>query len=85
MNLTKGMEIGSINTTYSKMAMFVWVPRYEYKVDETSDSTDIIFISASKKNADSGYTIPSAFTWGDKELSGYWVSKYEVTEINNEN
>ena len=85
LNLTKGMEISSINTTYSKMSMFVWVPRYEYKVDKNSDSTDIVFISSSKKTADSGYTIPSAFTWDGKELSGYWVSKYEVAEINNDN
>ena len=82
LDLKKGMEISSINTTYTTMAMFVWVPRYEYKVDESSDSTDIIFIPSSKTSADSGYTIPEAFTWDGKALDGYWVAKYEVAELN---
>lgn len=76
------MEIASINTTYSTMAMFVWIPRYEYRVDESSDSTDVIFVPSSKTSADSGYTIPEAFTWDGKNLEGYWVAKYEITEIN---
>lgn len=82
LNLQKGMEIASINTTYSTMAMFVWVPRYEYRVDASSDSTDVIFVPSSKTSADSGYTIPEAFTWDGKNLEGYWVAKYEISEIN---
>ena len=69
-------------TEDGKMSYWTWVPRYEYKVDESSDSTDIIFIPSSKTSADSGYTIPEAFTWDGKALDGYWVAKYEVAELN---
>jgi hypothetical protein len=56
----------------------VWIPRYEYKITETND-IDILFISRDQTVADDGYEIPDAFKFGDTELSGIWVSKYELS------
>lgn len=61
-------------------AYFVWIPRYEYKLDESNQRSTAIFIPKTKTTADSGYIIPEAFTWNNRELAGYWMSKYELGE-----
>ena len=62
---------------------FVWIPRYEYKIDSDNHTIDVKFIPTSQTEADEGYIIHSAFTndvdsggW-DSEISGIWVGKYE--------
>ena len=67
---------------------FVWIPRYEYKIDSTNKKIEIKFIPTDKTTADSGYTIHPAFTsnvnnggWS-KELPGIWVGKYESSIVN---
>lgn len=59
-------------------AYFVWIPRYEYKLDTANQRSNAIFISKDKTTADSGYIIPEAFTWNNRQLAGYWMSKYEL-------
>ena len=67
-------------------AYWVWIPRYEYKVPATSQTTatqiDVKFISKDKTTADEGYTIHPAFTnagnGGFGELDGIWVAKFEA-------
>ena len=58
---------------------FVWIPRYEYKIDSSNKKIEIKFIPTDKTTADSGYTIHPAFTsnvnnggWS-RELPGIWV------------
>ena len=63
------------------IAMFVWIPRYEYKI--VSDyNIDVNFISKSttyeNTNSD-GYRIHPAFTFDSQELSGIWVGKFETS------
>ena len=74
------------------LAYFVWIPRYSYKVwqyegvaDTVPDpppSIDIKFVKKGVKEAATGvdqyYTHP-AFTFGDKELDGIWVGKFETS------
>ena len=64
---------------------FVWIPRYEYKIDDVNKIIDVKFIPTTKTTADEGYIIHPAFTtdienggWKE-ELSGIWVGKYEVS------
>ena len=59
---------------------FVWIPRYEYKLDSSNQRSSAVFIPKSKTTADSGYTIPEAFTWDGKPIGGYWMSKYQLGE-----
>ena len=80
--------------TYSKWAnivtrangtnsYYVWIPRYQYLLDQTSQRSDIQFILGNGTDTLTGYQIPEAFTWGDngeKQLTGYWMSKYQLSE-----
>ena len=65
---------------------FVWIPRYEYKIDEENETIDVKFIPTTQTEATAGYIIHPAFTadienggWTE-ELSGLWIGKYEVSQ-----
>ncbi len=62
----------------SKTAYFVWIPRYEYITNSTEQRVSAILIPKSKTSADAGYQIPEAFKWNNTNISGFWVSKYEL-------
>lgn len=62
-------------------SMWVWIPRYEYKIDTTNKTISVNFVQIGESTT-SGYTLHPAFTteldnggW-NKELSGFWVAKY---------
>ena len=66
---------------------FVWIPRYEYKIDSDEHTIDVKFIPTTQTTADEGYIIHPAFTadvnkggW-TSELSGIWVGKYETARV----
>ena len=70
-------------------AYFVWIPRYQYRVNSTTQRTDVRFLKGTDTNVSAGYQIPEAFTWKDvdeegneitTELPGYWISKYQLSE-----
>lgn len=61
-----------------KEAYFVWIPRYEYMLDSTNERSRVILIPKSKTTADSGYQISEAFIWNGTQISGYWMSKYQL-------
>ena len=73
-------------------AWWVWIPRYAYKIpvlNSTSHSFDIIFIDTENKPIDreeygeellETFQVHPAFTVGNKELQGIWMSKYEPSE-----
>ncbi len=72
------------------LAYYVWIPRYKYKIWTTTSSAkgqeqeiDIVFESneteKSTGNAVDEYLTHPAFTFGDKELNGIWVGKFETT------
>ncbi len=61
----------------------VWIPRYEYSLDQTSKRSNVNFIKGTGTKTTTGYEIPEAFKWGDNlehELTGYWISKYQLSE-----
>ena len=59
-------------------AYYVWIPRYQYKLDSANERSTAVFIPKEKVVADSGYVIPEAFTWNGTAISGYWMSKYQL-------
>ena len=66
------------------VSYFVWIPRYEYKINTDTKTIDVKFIKIGQE-ADEGYTIHPAFTsdvnnggWRE-ELPGIWVGKYETS------
>lgn len=66
-----------------KIAYWVWIPRYEYKIDKSTNGYDINFITTDITNHEDEnhiYHVPEAFTFAGHELPGYWMSKYEVSE-----
>ena len=64
---------------------YTWIPRYEFKLDQTAQRSNINFIEGTSKETSNGYQIPDAF-WFDKngngvqddgeQLTGYWAMKY---------
>ncbi len=74
-------------------AYWVWIPRYAYKIDNphtaTAEQIHIMFLSGtsdtlttSGESLPSGYIVHPAFRFGDKELTGIWVAKYEASSDN---
>ena len=67
-------------TTY-----LVWIPRYQYRVNSTTQRATVRFIQGTGTDTVEGYKIPEAFTWGNDgeektELPGYWITKYQLSE-----
>ncbi|MCI9177209.1 MAG: hypothetical protein HFJ28_01170 [Clostridia bacterium] len=54
---------------------YTWIPRYQFKLDHNNENSIVEFV-AKTGSAKPGYQIPDAFTYGDKELTGFWVMKY---------
>ena len=57
---------------------YTWIPRYEFKLDQTSQRSNINFLEGTTKETSYGYQIPEAFTFDGKEIPGYWYMKYTV-------
>ena len=85
------------NYTYSRWAnivvrednsenYYVWLPRYQYLLDQTAQRSNVRFIQGTGTDTYAGYSIPEAFTWinhaGEEvQLSGYWLSKYQLSSV----
>lgn len=63
---------------------YVWIPRYQYMLDNTSQRSYVKFIKGIGTETDSGYKIPEAFTFDGQELTGYWITKYQLTQEESE-
>ena len=80
----------AVDGTEAKM-MLVWIPRYEYKyinlgnqyAGGTQAEPGKIEINFVLKNVKEGstneYKVHPAFTFGDQEVSGFWVGKFEIS------
>ncbi len=88
-NKIAGQEL---NLETDVRAMFVWIPRYEYKIEgpygkggvsaESPGEIEVNFISKDvvyENTNNSGYRVHPAFTFGTEELSGIWVGKFETS------
>lgn len=67
---------------------YVWIPRYQYKLNQTSQRSDVKFILGTSTTTEIGYQIPEAFWWDKndndidddgEQLTGYWITKYQLT------
>ena len=83
---TTGVTIPESNI----LAYYVWIPRYKYKIWTTGTSSkgqeqEIEIVFEDKNTAKSTgtqvgeYLTHPAFTFGDTELNGIWVGKFETT------
>ena len=82
-------KVGSEVKEEDILTYLVWIPRYKYKLFNTSfDKIDPIEINivfegknSSKSNGtkDGEWLTHPAFTFGDQELAGIWVGKFETT------
>jgi hypothetical protein len=64
-------------------SMWVWIPRYEYKIptphSSTAQTIAVNFINGISTTPTSGYIMHPAFTFGTDELTGIWVAKFEAS------
>ena len=70
--------------------MWVWIPRYNYDTTNLGDNyagrtqeqpgeIKVNFVNETESStADNNYTHP-AFTFGEKELTGMWIAKFEMS------
>lgn len=67
---------------------YVWIPRYQYKLNQTSQKSDVKFILGTSNKTENGYQIPEAFWWDKnddgkedegEQLTGYWITKYQLS------
>ncbi len=60
---------------------WTYIPRYQYSSDEiytNINMVDVEFIPTSQIAPSVGCEIPESFTFNGIQLTGYWISKYEV-------
>jgi hypothetical protein len=64
-------------------SMWVWIPRYEYKIPtshvNTSQTIEINFLNNLINVPTDGYTIHPAFTFGTTDIKGIWMAKFEAS------
>ena len=64
-------------------SMWVWIPRYEYKIptphSSTAQTISVNFLNGTSTTATSGYIVHPAFTFGSAQLTGIWVAKFEAS------
>lgn len=84
--------VGTIIDNDDINGMYVWIPRFEYKINGTYGDgegyatsagspglIDVKFIAKSTTTPSDGYTIHPAFTFGGRNLGGMWVAKFEAS------
>ena len=76
-----------VTVTESNVTYWTWIPRYKYTADsKTATATFVDLQNKCKKATETGdvevdvssYELPESFKFAEKDLKGYWVSKYEV-------
>lgn len=83
------------NAQTAEGSQFVWIPRYAYRIGTVTGNgmskqgpIDVKFIDMNNKDTDgnelpSDYKIHPAFTFGDQQLAGIWVAKFEASSNSN--
>lgn len=70
-----------VTVNESNVTYWTYIPRYEYRASGEYDAVnfaDVKFITTSQTKSDFGYAIPECFSFGGKDLAGYWMTKYEI-------
>ena len=60
------------------LAYYVWIPKYSYKMNSSSGTSNESEISISWNYNESGYIPHPAFTF-EEGMTGFWVGKFETT------
>lgn len=73
------------------LTYFVWIPRYEYKLDASVNpqKANVNFVGTDVRNGkcSAGYKVPDAFWWDNnnngkedegEQLTGYWITKHQL-------
>ena len=79
----------TIDVSNEVKGMLVYIPRYEYKIEgkygkggisvEQPGEIEINFITNRVTKASEGYRVHPGFKFGEEELNGIWVGKFETT------
>lgn len=59
--------------------LYVWIPRYTYKLDEDNETIEIKYSYGLVDDTFFGYESHPGFTFGNEELTGIWVAKFEMS------
>ena len=57
---------------------FTWIPRYQFKLDNQTQRSDVKFIEGTGGATKGDYQVPDAFTFDGKALTGFWAMKYNI-------
>ncbi len=58
--------------------IFTWIPRYQFKLDNQTQRSDVKFIEGTGGATKGDYQVPDAFTFDGKALTGFWAMKYNI-------
>lgn len=74
------------NVKLADGSMFIWIPRYAYKITkgyhenlENGGIIEVEFLSGTTASKND-YIVHPAFKFGNEELQGIWVAKYEASK-----
>ena len=84
-----GDTVNIESNTTDIIGIFVWIPRFEYKIEGTygkggtsaslPGEIEINFLSKTSNGSKEGYRLHPGFTFGNTQLSGLWLGKFETT------
>ena len=82
--VTDGTIVDGQITNATTTSYFVWIPRYQYNLNQTLQRSNVKFIKGIGTDTEAGYSIPEAFTWINEagetvQIPGYWASKYQLS------
>lgn len=88
-----------VTITDEQIAYWVWIPKYVYSLDTTNESVNTCFVTkdttestteynyktkdGNKTVSAREYQMPESFKFGEQNLAGIWVNKYEISESHN--
>lgn len=85
-------NLGTIIPEEDILGYFVWIPRYEYMytnlgtlyaggTKEQPGEIGVHFMRGTSSKTSESYKLHPAFTFGSKELTGFWVGKFETSSL----
>ena len=75
---TSSLNVGD-TISESDLNMYVWIPRYSYLLTEGTKTIAIKYTNGATDDNTSDYLSHPGFVFGDTELIGIWVAKFEMS------
>jgi prepilin-type N-terminal cleavage/methylation domain-containing protein len=80
---TSDAAIGQVVNTTHLLGLFVWIPRYNYGILPSNEIVinfeEGVPAKLNGSGVNTSYLTHPAFTFGEKELTGFWFGKFETT------